>query len=295
MGISIGKERGNTYLYGLNRHLFREMKQLIVDCGATKTDWCVVEGKETRNVRTPGFNVLQTAEDHLKTILDHAAQEIGPGVEDIHFYAAGLVGECPVDLGKWFPDARIEYASDMLGAARAVCGRNRGVAAILGTGANTCEYDGENIVWKVNCGGFILGDEGSGAVLGKLFITDYLKDYMPEELRKEFTAKYQLDYVSIVKNVYGGVAPARFLGGFAPYILSHYQDSEYVRRLVDGNFRGLFERTLRKYDHGLSVGVVGGFGYAGKDILIRLGKAYGIHFSRFLSSPTEGLVEYHAL
>ncbi len=271
------------------------MKQLIVDCGATKTDWCVVEGKETRNISTPGFNVLQTAQDHLKTILDHAAREIGPGVEDIHFYAAGLVGECPVDLGKWFPGAKIEYASDMLGAARAVCGRRRGIAAILGTGANTCEYDGEGIVWKVNCGGFILGDEGSGAVLGKLFIMDYIKDYMPEELRKEFTAKYQLDYVSIVKNVYGGVAPARFLGGFAPYILSHYQDSEYVRRLVDGNFRGLFERTLRKYNHGLSVGVVGGFGYACKDILIRLGKAYGIHFSRFLESPLEGLVEYHAL
>ena len=295
MGISIGKERGNTYLYKLNRHLFHEMKQLIVDCGATKTDWCVVEGKETRNVRTPGFNVLQTAEDHLKTILDHAAQEIGSSVEDIHFYAAGLVGECPVDLGRWFPGARIEYASDMLGAARAVCGRKKGIAAILGTGANTCEYDGENIVWKVNCGGFILGDEGSGAVLGKLFITDYLKDYMPEELRKEFTSKYQLDYVSIVKNVYGGVAPARFLGGFAPYILSHYQDSEYVRRLVDGNFRGLFERTLRKYDHNLPVGVVGGFGYASKDILLRLGKAYGIKFSRFLESPTEGLIEYHAL
>ena len=271
------------------------MKQLIVDCGATKTDWCVVEGKETRNVRTPGFNVLQTAEDHLKTILDHAAGEIGPAVEDIHFYAAGLVGESPVDLGRWFPGAKIEYASDMLGAARAVCGHNRGVAAILGTGANTCEFDGTGIVWKVNCGGFILGDEGSGAVLGKLFVTDYLKDYMPEDLRKEFTAKYQLDYVTIVKNVYGGPAPARFLGGFAPYILSHYGDSEYVRRLVEGNFRGLFERTLRKYDKNLPVGVVGGFGFACKDILLRLGQAYGVEFSRFLSTPTEGLVEYHAL
>ena len=271
------------------------MKQLIVDCGATKTEWCVVEGKESRIVRTAGFNVLQTADDYLKTILDRAAEEIGPGVEDMHFYAAGLVDKSPVDLNRWFPEARIEYASDMLGAARAVCGHNKGVAAILGTGANTCEFDGIGIVWKVNCGGFILGDEGSGAVLGKLFITDYLKDYMPEELRKEFTTKYQLDYVTIVKNVYGGTAPARFLGGFAPFILSHYQDSEYVRRLVDGNFRALFERTLRKYDKSLPVGVVGGFGFACKDIILRLGDAYGVKFSRFMATPTEGLVEYHAL
>ena len=270
--------------------------QLIVDCGATKTDWGIVEaGKVVRSVRTPGFNLMQTPEETLNAILNQAAQEIGPGVEEVHFYAAGLVGESPVDLGKWFPGAPIEYASDLLGAARAVCGHAPGVAAILGTGANTCEFDGKDIVWKVNCGGFILGDEGSGAVLGKLFITDYLKDYMPEELRKEFTTKYQLDYVSIVKNVYGGTAPARFLGGFAPYILSHYQDSEYVRRLVDGNFRALFERTLRKYDKSLPVGVVGGFGFACKDIILRLGDAYGVKFSRFMATPTEGLVEYHAL
>jgi len=101
--------------------------------------------------------------------------------------------------------------------------------------------------------------------------------------------------VTIVKNVYGGQAPARFLGGFAPYILSHYEDSEYVRRLVDGNFRALFERTLRKYDKKLPVGVVGGFGFVCKEIIQRLGQAYGVEFSRFLSTPTEGLVEYHAL
>ena len=146
--------------------------QLIVDCGATKTDWGIVEaGKVVRSVRTPGFNLVQTPEETLNAILSQAAQEIGPGVEEVHFYAAGLVGESPVDLGKWFPGAPIEYASDMLGAARAVCGHGPGVAAILGTGANTCEFDGKDIVWKVNCGGFILGDEGSGAVLGKLFIT----------------------------------------------------------------------------------------------------------------------------
>ena len=271
------------------------MKQLIVDCGATKTDWCVVEGKQTRNVRTAGFNLAHTSADTLKGILDSAAEQVGPDIQDVHFYAAGLVGEPPVDLAPWFPGAAIEYASDMLGAARAVCGREKGVAAILGTGANTCFYDGRNMGWKVDCGGFIIGDEGSGSVLGKLFITDYLKAYMPPDILKEFQDKYQLDYVTVVKNVYGGPAPARFLGGFAPFILSHYRDSEYVRNLVDGNFRGLFERTLSRYDKELPVGVVGGFGNACKDILLRLGEEYGVRFSRFMASPIEGLIEYHAL
>ena len=271
------------------------MKQLIVDCGATKTDWCVVEGKETRNVRTPGFNLMQTPEETLNAILNQAAEEIGPGVEDVHFYAAGLVGESPVDLGRWFPGAGIEYASDMLGAARAVCGHGPGVAAILGTGANTCEFDGKDIVWKVNCGGFILGDEGSGAVLGKLFITDYLKGYMPKDLYEEFQEQYKLDYITVVKSVYGGQAPARYLGSFAPFVLAHLDKSEYAVKLVETNFRNLFERTLSQYRKDLPVGVVGGFGYACKDVLARMGKEYGITFSRFMSTPTEGLVEYHAL
>ncbi|HAC40054.1 MAG TPA: hypothetical protein DCF48_00590 [Rikenellaceae bacterium] len=271
------------------------MKQLIIDCGATKADWCVVENKTTRNVRTPGFNLVQTPEDKLNEIIGEAAAQIGPGVEDIHLYAAGLLEKPSADFGKWFPGAQIEYASDMLGAARAVCGHNPGIAAILGTGANTCEYDGKNMGWKVDCGGFILGDEGSGAVLGKLFLTDFIKNYMPEELLKEVKETYpELNYLYIVRKVYGGEAPARFLGGFAPFILERYGKYDYVRNLVEGNFRNLFEKTLKQYKP-LPVGVVGGFGYASREILQRMGKEYGVTFSRFLATPAEGLVEFHAL
>ncbi len=271
------------------------MKQLIIDCGATKADWCVVENKTTRNVRTPGFNLVQTPEDKLNEIVSGAAAEIGPGVEDVHLYAAGLLEKPAVDLGRWFPGAAIEYASDMLGAARAVCGHNPGIAAILGTGANTCEYDGRNMGWKVDCGGFILGDEGSGAVLGKLFITDFIKNYMPEELLKEVKETYpELNYLYIVRKVYGGEAPARFLGSFAPFILERYNKYEYVKELVEGNFKNLFEKTLKQYKP-LPVGVVGGFGYASREILQRMGKEYGVTFSKFLATPAEGLVEFHAL
>lgn len=266
------------------------MKTLVIDCGATKTDWLLSDG--TR-YRTPGFNLAHTPGEQLQAILADAAAHL-PGVEAVYFYAAGLIGVPPVDLRQWFPGAQIEYASDMLGAARAVCGRNPGIAAIVGTGANTCQYDGDRITRKVNCGGFILGDEGSGSVLGKRFLTDFLKGFVPKDLADAFSAQFPSDYPTIVKNVYSGPAPARYLGGLAPFLLSHYQDSEYVKELVDSNFRLFFERSVLQYD-ALPLGVVGGFGFACRDILRTIGESYGVRFSSIVQSPLEGLMKYHAL
>ena len=264
--------------------------KLIVDCGATKADWLLEGGK---SFRTRGLNLAHTPAADVKAILDDAAAEVGPGVTQVHFYAAGLVGESPVDLGRWFPGAEIEYASDMVAAARAVCGKKPGVAAIIGTGANTCQWDGVGIVRKVNSGGFIIGDEGSASVLGKLFVTDFLKGCVPEALAEEFAGRFEADYGSIVHGVYGAPAPARYLGGFAPFLLEHYADP-YVKDLVDGNFRRFVERTVLKYDR-LPVGVVGGFGCACRGILEEIGKEYGVDFKTFISSPAEGLRKYHGI
>lgn len=268
--------------------------KLIVDCGATKTDWCLVDGHTCRHHQTAGFNLAHTPEPVLREVLDGAARSLGPGIDEIHFYAAGLVGKSPVDLRQWFPEANIEYASDMVGAARAVCGRETGVAAIIGTGANTCQWDGCGISRAIRCGGFILGDEGSASVLGRLFVADFLKEQMPESIARAFKERFQADYPTLVKEVYAGAAPARYLGSFAPFILDHYASDSYVKDLVDRNFQGLFERVLCHYDP-LPVGVVGGFGFACRDILLEMGKTYGIHFSTFLHTPVEGLLKYHGL
>ncbi len=271
------------------------MKTLIVDCGATKTLWCTVEDGSAQIYRTHGFNLAHTPADVIEGIVAQAAEKTGSGVDIIYFYGAALVGKSPVDLTKWFPGATVEYASDMLGAARATLGREKGIAAIIGTGANTCLYDGEKATWKVDCGGFILGDEGSAAVLGKLFVADFIKNRVPEPLANEFREQFGADYPALVKNVYSGTAPARYLGTFAPFITGHYHDSGYARELVDGNFRSFFQKTLLQYPSGLPVGVVGGFGYAARDILTRMGREYGISFKTFIENPMEGLVSYHAI
>ena len=266
------------------------MKTLIIDCGATKADWLCSDGTQ---LRTPGFNLSQTPPEQLQGLLDAAAQKF-PDVDALYLYAAGLVGEPPVDLGRWFPHASIACASDMLGAARAVCGSRPGIAAIMGTGANSCQYNGEQITAQVHCGGFILGDEGSAAVLGKIFLSDYLKGLVPEELAQEFAQTFPASYPEIVRQVYRTPAPARYLGSLAPFVVARYKTNAYAKELVDKNFRAFFERTVQQYD-ALPLGIVGGFGFACRDILQELAAEYGFTLSRIIASPLEGLKLYHGL
>ena len=266
------------------------MKTLIADCGATKCEWLADDGT---SLVTRGVNLAHMQEEDARSLIDAAAARFGTDVGHIYFYAAGLVGLPPLDLKRWFPGAQVEYASDLVGAARALCGKENGVVAIVGTGASTCQYDGRRIVKKVPSGGYILGDEGSAAVLGRLFLADYLKGCVPEEMAAEFREQYPATYPEIVQEVYGTPAPARFLGSIAPFLIEHYPHP-YAKELVDRNFRNLFERTLSRYD-ALPVGVTGGFGYACRDILTSIGQEYGVTFRAFQPTPMEGLKAYHGL
>ena len=269
---------------------------LIVESGATKTDWCAVDPDGVvERLQTPGMNLSTISTEANAAVFAEAVEHFS-GVEEVHFYAAGLL-EFPAELDKVFrarfPEAKTEYASDLLAAARAACGHAEGIAAILGTGSNTCHYDGEKIVRNIHGGGFIIGDEGSGAALGRMFLADLVKDLVPEDLVEDFSLLHETDYASVVRNIYKNAAPSRYLGSLAPFLLEHRQDS-YVSALIDRNFRDLFERALVRYDR-LPVGVVGGFGCACRAELERLGAEYGLTFSRFIPSPMEGLIDYHGV
>lgn len=284
---------------------------IIVESGATKTDWCAAAPeREAINVRTAGMNLATMAQDVIEGIVREAVaafreKGLSAGVSEVHFYAAGLIvaeGEkVPAQakgldnvLRSLFPGAEMEYASDLLDAARAVCGHRPGIAAILGTGSNSCLFDGEKVVKNVRSAGFILGDEGGGARLGRLFMSDFLKGLVPEPVSSEFAKDFKVDYMTVVQNVYRGDAPSKYLGSFAPWILERYGASEYVRDLVDQNFRDFIERALKQYDINMyEVGVVGGFGYANRAILEKVAEPYGIRFSSIIATPVEGLVDYH--
>ena len=181
--------------------------RLIADSGSTKVDWRAVHRDGTvQEVTTSGINPYFQSEEQIYYELEnHLLTEISASVSEIHFYGAGVSGDKVQTLKncfrKVFPKAASFAYTDLLAAARALCGHKPGIAAILGTGANSCFYDGREIADNVPACGFILGDEGSGAVLGKKFISDYLKRQLPEDLRTIFDQKYNLNYNAIIERV----------------------------------------------------------------------------------------------
>ena len=278
--------------------------KIIAECGATKGDWRLLSNeKEIKQVLTAGINVSAMDMDAVRTIVNEAIEQLcstcSATVNSIHLYVAGVVtdaieGELKAVLSTHYPSSSFEIQTDLVAAARAACGHAPGIAAIIGTGSNSCQWDGEKIVRKVPSGGFILGDEGSAATLGRLFISDFLKGLIPQDIADEFALRYPSDYSTIVTNVYRSQSPSAYLGSLAPFIMEHYAHP-YVKELVDGNFRSFIRRSLKQYDtEGCPVGVVGGFAFALKDIFMRIASEEGITISRIIKAPIEGLIEYHS-
>lgn len=278
--------------------------KVIIESGATKGDWRIIgdDRKEAGRFLAQGTNVSTMQMAAIKSVMTESCGKIKDqyGIPDeIFLYTAGvLTPEIVEDLHGFlhevFPSVRSDVQNDLTGAARAACGHNAGIAAILGTGSNSCQYDGDKIVKRVYSSGFILGDEGSAATLGKLFISDFLKGFVPAEIAEDFSSRYPSDYATIVENVYRSKAsPSGYLGGFAPFIMEYY-DNPYIKELVDGNFRAFIRRSIKQYEYEkYPVGVVGGFGHALKDIFQRIADEEGIRVSRFYPAPIEGLIDYH--
>ena len=277
--------------------------KIIADCGATKSEWRIIHSNgDVSRLSADGINASAMSAESIIRIISEIGKRISAtehSAAEIYLYMAGIPSESlSSDIKKtfdeYFPVSHIEIQSDLVAAARAVCGRNPGIAAILGTGSNSCLFDGQYIVSKVNSGGFILGDEGSAATLGRIFISDFLKGLIPAEISEEFSSLYPSDYKTIVSNVYNSVSsPSGYLGSFAPFILKHYANP-YIKEMVDDNFRAFFRRCIKQYDTDrYTVGVVGGFGHALKDIISRIAEEEGITISVFLQHPIEGLLTYH--
>lgn len=280
--------------------------RVIIESGATKSDWRVVSaaGEEMARFAASGTNVSTMPMSAVEAVVRDVCGQIieqGIAIDAVYMYTAGVVtAEVRTALMQTFQSifagATVEIEDDLTAAARAACGHRAGIVAILGTGSNSCQFDGEKIVKRIYSGGFILGDEGSAATLGKLFIADLLKGMVPKYIADDFASRYQYDYAAIVENVYHSTtSPSAFLGGLAPFILEYYNDV-YIRTLVDDNFRAFIRRSLKQYDvDRYPVGVVGGFGNALKSIFSEIATQEGITLSRFISSPIEELIKYHTI
>ena len=275
--------------------------KIIVESGATKSDWRVLgqDGREVKRFLRAGTNVSSMKlEDIKSTITEAFASEGLEKAAGFYLYTAGVVtpeiaDELVNHLRSLAQIDEIEINNDLMGAARGACGHEPGIAAILGTGSNTCFYDGSTLSQKVYSGGYVIGDEGSGASLGKLFLADFIKGLVPDEIATDFANEFDSSYAGIVQGVYRSASPSGYLGSLAPFILRHYSHP-YAKALVDKNFQSFIDRSLLRYDTArYPVGIVGGFGWACKDIITPLLDKAGIKVSRFIKAPIEGLCEYH--
>ena len=286
------------------------MITLIVDSGSTKTSWCFAFLPDTksadgaRTVTTEGLNPAvmsaEEVEEKIAKALNHCLQSLSisaADVENVFFYGAGCIagraGVVSESISSILVDAKIYVADDLLGAARALCGHKAGIACILGTGSNSCLYDGKNIVAHTPALGYVLGDEGSGAVLGRKFLNAVLKQTLPENICKRFLQESGLDMAEVINRVYRSPAPNRFLASMSKYIHG-YLDEKEVRDIVIDNFEDFIRNNILAYgDKFRTINVVGSIAYHYKEQLTEAASRNGFQIGKIIKSPIEGLIEYH--
>lgn len=280
---------------------------LIADSGSTKTNWCLMTASGHRQVfPTEGLNPFFMSGEQMLTVLNdrllpQIAKHLWAGtITHVFFYGAGCTPQkSPVlaeVLSRVFTKAQVVVESDMLGAARALFGNGQGVACILGTGSNSALYDGTGFVKQVPALGFILGDEGSGAVLGKRLVSDLLKNQLPAELRDKFLQQYNLTQADIIERVYRQPLPNRFLASLSPFCAEHI-DHPAVYQLVLDHFRAFVTRNLLQYidasSEGLQVGLVGSIAHFYREPLCRVLSEYNLPLAAIVQDPMDGLCRFH--
>lgn len=275
---------------------------LLADSGSTKTDWCLVDQKNSvTKVRTAGINpFFQSSEEIANELATHLVPHLPTTrLDSVYFYGAGCTKEkSPIvaeALKKQFEImGACEVATDMLAAARGLCGHQPGIACIMGTGSNSCAYDGKDITKNVSPLGFILGDEGSGAVLGRTLVGDVLKNQLPKDIVEAFHVEYGLSNADIIDHVYRQKFPNRFLASFVPFLAKHIENKA-IFDLVKENFRRFLVRNVKQYQgwEYLPIGFVGSIAYYFQQPLKEALEAEHMTIGKTIQAPMEGLIAYH--
>lgn len=274
---------------------------LIADSGSTKTDWCLCDNNTIiQSIQTQGINPYHQTEEAIEQVL---AEELLPQLSQhaalrVIFYGAGCANEAACNrvkeaIQKILSTDDITIHSDLLGAARALCGREEGIACVLGTGSNSCLYNGKEIIANIPPLGYILGDEGSSAVLGRRLVGDCLKNQLPEAIRNEFLTEYGLTQEVILEKVYRQPLANRFLASLTPF-LSKHRDVPEVHHLLVDSFIDFFVRNVKQYRRPwLPIHFVGSIANAFSDEVREAAESLGMELGSILKSPMEGLVKFH--
>ena len=270
---------------------------LLADSGSTKTDWALItDGTVAARIRTKGMNPFQMSEDEIANEVETALLPQLQSACGIGTASSKQDDACTLsNLRHLHVTGVCEVASDMLGAARALCGDQPGIACILGTGSNSCAYDGEKIVKNVPALGFILGDEGSGAVLGKTLVADILKNQLPQAIIQRFNDKYHLTAADIIDRVYRQPKPNTFLASFVPFLQENLSEPA-IYALVKEGFRRFLCRNVKQYDgwNQLPIGFNGSIALIYRQPLEEVMREEGMKVGKIIQAPIDGLIEQEA-
>ena len=274
---------------------------LIADCGSTKTDWVLCEGDDIiARVKTQGLNPThQESEEIFEILSAELTDEItAHKPQKIYFYGAGCAYETANNrmrraLEGIFATKEIEINSDLLAAARALCKHEEGIACILGTGSNSCLFDGEKIIDNTPSLGYILGDEGSGAHLGRQLISDCIKKQLPKKICDKFFEQYDLSVATILEKTYHSSLPNRWLASFTPF-LSENRNVPEIKVMLKQCFKQFFQRNTMVYRRSwLPIHIIGNVGLNFSEEIKETAESLGLSIGNIVDSPMNGLIEYH--
>jgi len=275
--------------------------KLIADSGSTKTEWCLLKNNKPTVFSSQGMSPYFVNAEQVENII---LKEVLPFLkknkpDEIYFYGTGCKNAENVKMfkkvfQKIFTGALVHVDHDLSGAAKALCGHEKGIACILGTGSNSCYYNGKKIVKNSPGIGFILGDEGSGAYLGKKVIQHFLYHIFDDDLRTRFDAKFVTNDAEILESVYKKPLPNRYLASFAIFLAEnrgHYM----IENIIEDGLNDFFYTHLISYRESskLPVHFTGGIAYGFRDVVQQLCAGYDLKLGTILRSPMEGLIKYH--
>lgn len=276
---------------------------IIADGGSTKTNWCLLNEEQKRiYFNTEGYNpyfsdteyIINSLRNSLPTDLDLTK------ITEVNYYGAGcstaeMVGIVTRAMESIFSTAKVHVNHDLLASARALLGFEAGFAAILGTGTNTCLYNGKEITLNIDSLGYFLGDEGSGSFIGKRLLRDFMRGFMPGNLQEVFYETYKLSHADIFDNLYNKPLPNRFCASFSKFIYENNNYVDYTRDVVGEAFNAFFKNLVSRYPdyQQYSLNCVGSVGYNFRDILAEIAEQYGMKVGKIIRSPIDDLVNYH--
>ncbi|MDA9555423.1 N-acetylglucosamine kinase [Pelobium sp.] len=276
---------------------------LIADGGSTKTNWCLVDstGKKTL-FNTEGYNPYFSDTEYIIASMRKTMPNDLPieQIKEVYYYGAGVHNEEKASivsnaLKVIFSNAEVKIGHDLLAAARALLDDQRGFAAILGTGTNTCIYDGKDIEVNIDSLAYILGDEGSGCYIGKKLLSDYLRGYMPENVKNVFWETFKLTHDDILNAIYTKPLPNRFCASFSKFVYDINVNIEYSRNLVKTSFNDFFKNLVSHYPNyqDYEFNCIGSVAYNFRNVLEETALEYGMKVGQIMRSPIDDLVKYH--